>query len=496
MSDTEQRQLAAAMRRLERLRRAECFDPNFPESKPTPAQREIIDDFGIVRTQWIVSSNRSGKSQTCAWILAHVLQDTHPTWKIPDSWKREGLLILVAGKNSKQIEESLWYKIRSYLEPGTYKEIRIGNILQKVEIESSSPELPKHRIIFQSMENVTQARERVQSYDAHIAWADEMIDSPTALNEIRLRVTTKGGFFLCSFTPLLPSPDVKRLIDGAVLPHAKKYRLRALDNPVFDDVTKRAEFLSTFVGASDQERATRLEGEWATGEGAVYYFNPETMVAMPEGYSPMWRHTESVDPATQSALGLTIWAEDPKTNIWYLILAEYIKGIYVPTEIIKAVQAYTSRLNIVRRICDPEASWYINQASSTGISYMGVRKNGRKHDLIKQLQQCLGQRIRIAPHCEHYIRELQECRWSEQSSGKIINSSRFHLLDSSHYFCDAIPAPPVDKRIQSSSWQDWLYQVNDKRKANVERAKSKLMKGALRKGRAGRRAPLQRRGTK
>lgn len=478
---TDQKIMAAALKRLDMLNRAEDYDPNVLGSRPTAAQQEIIDDFGVVKTQWVVAANRSGKSQTCARLISWLLMDTHPSFKCPEDWKREGLLILIAGKNSKQIEESLWYKIRGYLQPGTFKEFKSGNALQKIEVDIPGSEV-KHRIILQSMENVNIARERVQSYDAHLVWADEMIDSASAISELRLRVTTKGGIFLCSFTPLIPSPEVKKLIDGAVLPYAKRYLLQTLDNPVFKDEAKKEELMASFVGMSAEEIATRLKGAWAVGDSQVYHFDYDTMVEFPMGYSPLWRHVESVDPAISSALGLTIWAENPNTGVWYCVVAEYLKGILVPDEMVTAVQEYTKNLNVIRRTSD-YAPWYVNTAAKMGKHYITVdsKNNGRKPELIKNLQQVLGRTVRISPTCERLIQEFQECRWSVRSEGKMVNSSSFHLLDSAQYFVDVIP-----KRTETPvyhSQEDYLYQANEQRK--LAKAKAEL-KQAIRLQRRGR----------
>ncbi len=465
--------IASALQRLGKIERSESFDPNVLGSKPTTAQQEILDDFGTIPTQWIVAANRSGKSQTCAKILEHVINDTHPTWRTPQQWLDEGLLILVAGRSGKIMEESLWPKIRSYLQPGTYKEVRTGNILQKVEIHG------KHRIVFQSMENPSVARERIQSYDAHVAWVDEMVDSASVLNEIRLRVQTKHGLFLASFTPVDPSPEVERLVDGAALPHAKRYNLLTLDNPVFHSEEARSSLMSTFVGMSPEEIATRLTGKWATSDSKVYYFSWEKMVEMPVGYSPMWRHLEVVDPALSSALGLVILAENPETGMWYMTHSEYVRGISVPTELVAAVHERTKHLNIYKRISDPHEVWYMQTAASMGIHYVGVyKKNDRKPELIKGLQEKLGARIRIAPHNVDFIEEVQTCRYSDSGNGKIVNASRFHLLDAAMYGADQLPK--LDRKIISNSWDQWLYKANEDRKVETEMAKKKIEKFGIR----------------
>src|ERR1043166_3661562 len=124
-SQSSQRQIASAIMRLELFKRRQAFDPYKLESKPTPMQQEVIDDFGQVRIQWIVAGNQSGKSATCARLLTWMLTDTHPTWKKPETWSDEPLLAVVCGRTGKQIEESLLPRIRAFLEAGSYKEVRI-----------------------------------------------------------------------------------------------------------------------------------------------------------------------------------------------------------------------------------------------------------------------------------------------------------------------------------------------------------------------------------
>ena len=223
--------LLAAMEKLEKLRRQECFDPANPDSKPTPAQQQVIDDFGHTKIQIIRSGTQAGKSQTCSRLITWVLSETHPKWKRPAEWGNEPLLAIVAGRTGKQIEESLLPKIRSYLEPGTYKEIRIGNIIQRLELDNGN------RIVFQSLENPNMARERIQSYVAHVAWIDELPPTVEVMDELLRRIQARNGYFLASFTPLVRNVQVQRFVDNMVEPIAKTYRFRMLDNPLYSELS-------------------------------------------------------------------------------------------------------------------------------------------------------------------------------------------------------------------------------------------------------------------
>lgn len=470
-NDTEARLLAAAMRRMEAITRAECFDPIHPDSRPTPAQQEVINEFGAIPAQWIIAGNQSGKSQTCARLVSWFLTDAHPTWKQPDTWGNEARLVIVAARTGKQIEESLLPKIRSYLDPGTYKEIRIGNIIQRLEIESGKGQ--GNRIVFQSLENPHVARERLQSYVAHLVWLDEMAPTDEIIAELFRSVQARGGLFLASFTPLVENITIQRRVDASALPHSKKYQFAMLDNPLYRDPNKREKILLELSHLPESVRNTRLYGNWSPSSFAVYHFDYLTACkTLPENYSRSWRHVEAADPALKSALGLGIWAEDPQTGHWYLAHSEEISGIHEPEALVRAVQARTASYNIIRRISDPHEVWYIQTAARLGIKYIGVHdKNRRKGQLIKRAQDKLGVTVFIPPHNTEFIDQVIGCKWADSDHDRIVNASSKHLCDQWHYFCDNIPRwEPLQ---QLGSWDQQLYIANERRKeAEQKRAEA------------------------
>lgn len=474
--------IAFALKRREELILRECFDPANPNSKPTAPQLEVIQDFGTIKNQWIVAGNQSGKSQTCSRIVAWFLEETHPHWKRPEAWGNEPLLIIVAGRTGKQIEESLAAKILSYLPKGTYKEVRIGNILQKIEHVNGN------RIIFQSMENPETARERVQSYVAHLVWIDEMPPTTSLITELQVRTNSRDGYFMASFTPLVENIEIQRMVDSASAPTSKKYIFKMFDNPLYKDEKKQLAILETMRGLPDSVVRTRLYGEWSQSEKSVYYFDAKSMIEMPEGYSPLWRHVEASDPAVQSKFGFTVWAENPDTGTWYCIKDEYIEGVFVPEKILDEVLARTAQYNIVRRICDPHEAWYLHTASARGVSYVTpFDKNSRKRELIKNLQQGLGTSLRLAPWCTRLQEEFINCKWSDSASDKIVNASSYHLLDCAQYFMDCKPL--FEGKKFAAPWWDELRKGNEQRKvmeafmANNKTSNSARKKYTVRKTR-------------
>lgn len=200
-----------------------------------------------------------------------------------------------------------------------------------------------------------------------------------------------------------------------------------------------------------------------TGDSMVYSFDSEVHVQAPVDYSPGWRHVESSDPALQSKFGFTLWAESPINGKWYCVKAEYIEGVFAPEDILDVVLKKTEGYNIVRRIADPHEAWYINTAAKRGIKYVSpYDKNSRKAELIKNTQAALGNTILIAPWCSDLKNEFAICQWSEKAEAKIVNSSKFHLLDSTQYFVDCKPTPT--KIYENKTWHQELREGNQVRK--------------------------------
>ena len=403
-------------------------------------------------------THNSGKSQLGAREVAWVFTETHPSWTRPRRWGDEPLQIIVVGRTSKQVEEVLWRKIKAFLNTSDYKVQKVGGVVQKVEHKETG-----NTIIFASHHADNEAREKLQAFVAHYVWIDEMPKSMALLEELHRRIQSRGGYFLSTFTPKVRNDEIRKHVDNAKAPHAKKYTFYMFDNPVLTKKDKDA-ILQSLESQPKQVRDTVLYGAWSVGEEAVYRFNAEEHVGEAEGYSRSWRHVLVVDPALKSKMGYTLWTESPNDGKWYCVRADYISGIYDPNSLVEEAEKRCRGYHIVRRISDPHESWYIGAASSLGYSYMGVyKKSGRKGELIKNLQTALGSKIKISPWCQDLIDEFVSCQWADTDAERIINSSRFHLLDCAQYFVDLIPA--AEKSIPQHGFHAQLRIDNKARKA-------------------------------
>lgn len=448
------------MKRLARLELNYAFDPEDPSSRPTPAQQAVFDDIETVRHRYIIAGNQSGKSALAAREIAWIVSDTHPTWTRPERWGDAPLFVIVAGQDRRMMEHELWTKkIKPFLDPADWQERRVGGQLQHVEHRHFG-----HKIVFVSHNDSSEKnRKHMQGYVAHYVWLDEMPSDIRILEELQRRVDARDGYLLATFTPKARNEEIRRVIDSAVPPLAKRYRLSKLENPLYAD--RLDQEITKLAGYSEEYKNTILYGDWYSGDSAVFDFVYEKMVVdeIPY-YSKAWRHVLSVDPALKSKCGFTLWAEDPTNGTWFLVRDDYLEDLANPDELISKIQALTQGYNVVKRISDPHESWFIGQSAKYRIIYeLADKSSTRKGDLIKNLQLALSTgTVKVAAWCGNFITEVQACQWAEGGRDRIVNESRYHVLDAARYFVDMKPSYDETQRVMP--WYVELRQKNDERK--------------------------------
>ncbi len=452
--------LAQAAVKLQRIEKNRAFDPWTPNSRATPVQQEFLDDIQDITFRYLIGGNQSGKSQTGAREFAWIFAGCHPNFERPERWGKEPIQMIIMGRTMKQVEETLWRKVKGFLEPGTFKETKVGNALSK------ATHLPTgNTVLFMSHHGIDEASDKAQSFEIHYAWIDEMPKKYRIIEEIHRRIQAKQGRFIATFTPKVINQEIRKLVDSSKRPYSESYKIKMFDNPIYTDSDKLG-IIDSLKTATDSYRNTVLNGEWMSPEDSVYSIT-EGMIEAPQGYSPLWRHVESIDPATNTA-GLTIWAEDPTTGVWYCILAEYLNDMFDPNDLYAKCQELTKPYNIVRRVCDPAATPHMGIASGKKCKppyvYPYAKNQGRKMELIKQLQEKLGSKLRLSPVlADKLLQELDECRWSETSdTPRIVHASKFHLIDSAQYFADLVPVFAGMPQ-EAKPWYQLLREENSKR---------------------------------
>lgn len=470
----QKRRLAIALKRAHKSALRECFDPKDVESRPTPAQDEILrETLNPYLFQYVKGGNQSGKTLTASRIVAWFFQGWHPYIDLQALWPDESLVILVCGRVINQIEEIWLRKIRPFLNDDEWRENRQGGTLQYVVNPKNG-----NKIIFCSHQNPAEAQEKLQSYSLHLAWLDELTDHLGVIEEMQRRVQERRGAMLITFTPKIRAPQVRKFLETPN-PYAKLYGIHMLDNPSYAE--RKEEILAQISALPEAQRNTILYGDWYVGERCVFSYDASRHCKdFPPGYSTMWPHVVAVDPAASGLMGLSVWAApDPNSFTWYCVKAKYLKGA-APTDLIFKVEEETQGYQVLWRICDTHEQWFVKEASKHKIHYRTVpHKRDRKKELIAQLNQALASgRVVLTPEADALAAELTSAQWSETNEDRIINASSYHVADTAQYFVDQIPRV-VERRPEELTFDAQLSRANKLRKQN-ELARHKKEKQTFR----------------
>jgi phage terminase large subunit-like protein len=427
--------ILAAAQRLKELERQVCFDGTVPGSRPNAFQDQIIQDWGKIPTQAVTAGNQSGKSALGARLAAWFLAENKPGWVRPAKWGKTPLMGLIVGRTMKQVEEELLKKLTSFFDPDELHIPKVGMVPQKVVHKKTG-----NTLLLASHHNENEAREKLQAFVLNFIWLDEMPKSIHLFEELERRVQSKDGWFISTFTPKVRNPEIRKLVDSYSFPYSRKYKMSMFANPTLSEERKQ-KILRELEGYPDSYRQCILEGEWMDDDLAVYSV-PDHAVREPQNYSSAWRHVEGADPALQSKHGQVVFAEEPGTGNWYVVRADYVSGIFVPEDLVKAVTDRIRHLNVVRRVCDAASTWYVGQAGKMGFTYVApYDKNNRREEMMKSFQSSLGNRVFIAPWCQDLLNELGSMAWSETRADKVVNSRSYHLHDALIYAHDCLPKP-------------------------------------------------------
>ena len=414
-----------------------------------------------------IITHNSGKSSTAGREVSWVFTERHPKWKRPQKWAGDNLTIIILGQTQKQIEEIMLPKVLGFIPESEYEIKRAGGIIKKVVHKNGNIIIPI------TYHDEKEARTNVQGFVAHYVWGDEMPRTLELVEECVRRIMSKEGYLLWTFTPKVVSDKVRKYVDNVAEPYGKRYKFSVFDNPIYDSEDRRAEVYASVEGLSEAYKQCILYGDWITAEGTVWEVDRDVLFKpLPPHYSAMWRHVEVVDPAIQSKLGQTIWAEDPLNGDWYCILARYVQGLYVPDLIVDETTKITKGYNIVKRVSDLE-HWFINTANQSKRimpRYEAVNEKmiESKKDNIIGVQAKLGQSMFFAPGggTEQVVEEMEDMRWKDNGVD-IVGSHRYHLVDTMVYFDLTKPkfAGPAKTNF---SYADELLDQHRKRKAQTK----------------------------
>lgn len=397
----------------------------------------------------LITSN-SGKSQLAARIMAWWFNGHHPHMTKPASWGSSPLTMILIGRTRTLVDEELWgKKIKPLLPPGTYREVMAGaNIAKVVNVTNGNT------ILLFSHHDAENAREKVQALTANVVWMDEQPGDSRLVSELVMRVMSKDGFLYNTFTPLESDPELRKIVETPG-PKIRRVHLSILDNPIYKGREEEAIKMIRAVSSTEIEFRARMYGEWYDGTNKVFsYSRHKNRGELSPTYSIQWPHVAVVDPAASGKAGLTVWAYDIKNDLWYGVLAEYIKGA-AAFELVENVERKIGGFNIVLRLtdCNPSGFWKEANSERRKLGYTPINdKAHRKLETIDKVNTAFkNMRLMLTSAMGALEDELVKAVWSERTQGKIVGESRLHLCDTLRYFWDKRPIISETKELHPMS---------------------------------------------
>jgi len=378
--------------------------------------------------------------------------NNHPYLSRPEKWGDGPLTMLLVGRVGEQMDTELWgTKIKPFLPEGSYKVVKQGNSISRVEhIENGN------KIVFISHHDAEAAREKAQAYTAHVVWLDEMPNKVGIMNELRARVMDNDGFMYCTFTPLIKNVKIKKIVDRATK-RSKKWFISVLDNPKIMAIKTKEEVIEEYraMSASEAEFRARMYGEWMSGENAVFSYDPETNFKNPEEYDPIvWPHMVVVDPAVSGLAGVTVYAREPARDVWYNVLAKKIQGSAF-SKLVPEIENLIAGFNIIKRACDCNPSGFYAEAQALGINYIPISDKTDKENSIDLANKAMADNVvYLTSNSDELVDELIVCERSEKNPEKIINASSYHTADSFRYFIKM--KPTFKELVMPIKPQEWV----------------------------------------
>jgi hypothetical protein len=475
-----------------------AFVPDHLDSRPSEVQAVPLKALAhSIKYSYVAGGNQSAKSSILLRNLVWAAEETHPYWERPSSYKcnnklcgnemtqllsteaethvgifryhchkcnntwrkwdeNEPLCFILSGQQLKNIQENLYTpRIKKLFQyPDDWKEDKLGSpFIQKVTNKNTGNTI----IFFPHGHGEEQARKATQGYTVHGIFMDEQ--APVAvMEELQRRVDARYGTFMSAFTMKRRDPAMTRFMEAQVKAGAARiFKIAQFDNPLYAGM--RDVILARVSGLSEGKRNAILYGELDESEESSLVFNPDPDLLrkpLPGNYNTRsWKHVEVIDPAIQSIAGRLVCAQNPETKKWWVIKAQYLKGMkhdmHLCDELIKLREK--EGFNFVHFVSDDSAN-FRGAAANHYRSPIHYAVPPSKRSKKLEGKKFLINQTRYYLDYEHlYIPEEFHLLWDElysyefkEGGEQIKNSHRFHLLDCLMYFFDALP--PEDKLLE------------------------------------------------
>ncbi len=456
---------------VERRKHYDKFSNTFPDDGPCKRELYVhalkFFEAGKTFTQRaLIAGNRCGKTLNAAYELTCHLTGKYPHWWNGKVWDRP-VDAYIAGISNELTKEVLQKELF-----GSFTDIGSGMIPKEcIEHTVNRPGVPetvltariKHytRGIFDgfstvSLKSYEQGRISFQGFQADIVVLDEEPRDPELKSECLMRLMTRRGILMCTFTPLFGLSKVVldfmpggRFPANGVNPENNSW----VQQIQWEDVPHlTAEMKDEMVRAIPPwMRDARMRGIPQIGAGAIYPVSEVDITAQPFKIPDFWPRVYALDVGWHKTAAAW-FTQDPGDKVWYLY-SEHYQGRDEPP---LHAQAIKVRGKWIPGVIDPasnrsrdDGSRLLEQYIDLGLDLI-MADNSVEAGIAKVWQMLSSGELKIFSTCQNWFMEFR-C-YHKNDQGKIPDGQADHLMDCTRYFANTgqylAMTDPVDEEEQ------------------------------------------------
>ncbi|MCK5606638.1 terminase family protein [Candidatus Pacearchaeota archaeon] len=400
----------------------------------------------LALVRWLFGGNQSSKTYTNMTDLCMTLMNINP-YRIVENG-----MFWVAIESWEQVRDVLWAEYIQKFIPESH--------FEKNGVDYGQDKVPRklrlkngHSVEFKAF---NQGRELFQGRKIDACYCDEQChrDFLGILNEIQARLLVKEGYLSWSLTPVRAQPDLEdRLID---LPSTDEvfYANLNLNRKSRGGYISDARINQMISEWPEEVQATRIEGRFASFQGAVYRtFSRAVHSCKPFSIPKNWRRYRGIDFGFTNPFVCLWLAKDGDEN-WY-VYDEYYKARTGISEHISAIKSMSGAEHYEGTYADPENAENRAELRKAGIINLIARNDVAPGiELIQsklKIKENGKPSLQIFNTCKALLREMPSYSYPKGTASRnakdVPVAKNDHTLDALRYAMFTVEKPRKKGRV-------------------------------------------------
>jgi len=417
----------------------------------SPSEKQLMAHKHTGQFTVVLGGNRSGKTQSLCYEAVWWALGYHPYKELPFE---PPIRVWIMCSTQEVGNDVIWGEKLKSIIPAT----KIARI-RKAGPYVSAIELTNGSVI--SLKSYEKGEQALQSASVNFIGCDEQV-SWDIYQELRQRISDIGGRIFFAFTPLVPDKDLQNYIDHKPIPGETcdqqdmlVVKMSRYDNPVF--ANKVTEIQQSEASMTDQQKATRIYGDWLLYSGRLIPHFTDKCILEPFTIPEFWRRAVMIDPATTGDAGVIWMAEDPTNGTWIQYKELLVAGL-APRELAQRIANESTGKYIIKGY-DTASAWFAAEAQAVPFfkdSLVSIKKANQSEGMINVLNdRFFNGNYKILKSCQETCKQLQAYVNKPDSIKFDPMRGDDHLVDCWKYFTQIHPQFIAPKQAQTYTSMLW-----------------------------------------